>query len=295
MRFLDAPAAKILANPWAFSLQVIRAFNANQGMLLAGAVAYYALLSIVPFMILMLLALSSVMDHQVLMDMLSRTVEHVAPGQGKALVRELESFLAHRHVIGGVLIVTLVFFSSLAFRTLENAISVMFVHRMAERSRPFWISVLMPFAYILFIGVGLFAGTVLLSQLLAVSDEAPVIFGYAIPLDGVTRLLLYAAGVAGQVLIIASIYYYMPAARISAKHALIGGAVAGVLWEVMRRVIAWYYSTHSSVGVVYGSLTTAIVVLLGLEIAAILLLLGAQVIAEYDRLGREAGREAPPS
>jgi len=47
----------------------------------------------------------------------------------------------------------------------------------------------------------------------------------------------------------------------------------------------WYFSTLSQVGLVYGSLTTAIVVLLSLEIAATLLLLGAQVISEYERLG----------
>ena len=46
-------------------------------------------------------------------------------------------------------------------------------------------------------------------------------------------------------------------------------------------------------GVVYGSLTTAIVVLLSLEIAAIVLLLGAQVIAEYERFSGET-RKGPP-
>jgi uncharacterized BrkB/YihY/UPF0761 family membrane protein len=53
-------------------------------------------------------------------------------------------------------------------------------------------------------------------------------------------------------------------------------------------VLVWYYSTISQIGVVYGSLTTAIAVLLSVEIAAIVLLLGAQVIAEYERLARES-------
>jgi membrane protein len=67
-------------------------------------------------------------------------------------------------------------------------------------------------------------------------------------------------------------------------HALIGGATAGLLWEIIRQALAWYLGTLSQVSVVYGSLTTAIVVLLSLELAATLLLLGAQVIAEYERI-----------
>ncbi len=53
-------------------------------------------------------------------------------------------------------------------------------------------------------------------------------------------------------------------------------------------MLVWYFSTLSTVSVVYGSLTTAIIVLFSLEIAATLLLLGAQVISEYERIDRTA-------
>ena len=74
---------------------------------------------------------------------------------------------------------------------------------------------------------------------------------------------------------------------------LIGGASAGLLWELTRPALGWYFGTLSQVSVVYGSLTTAIVVLLSLELASTLLLLGAQVIAEYERFGT-ASFQAPP-
>ena len=48
MNFVSPRAAQILRRPGAFALQVMKAFRANQGLLLAGAVAYYTLLSIVP-------------------------------------------------------------------------------------------------------------------------------------------------------------------------------------------------------------------------------------------------------
>ena len=52
----------MVTHPGAFALRVLRAFRANQGLLLAGAVAYYTLLSIVPLLILMLIALSQIID-----------------------------------------------------------------------------------------------------------------------------------------------------------------------------------------------------------------------------------------
>ena len=84
-----------------------------------------------------------------------------------------------------------------------------------------------------------------------------------------------------------SIYMVMPVGRPSLKHALFGGIVAAVLWEITRHVLVWYFATLSQVSVVYGSLTMAIVILFSLEWLATLLLFGAQVISQYERFGLE--------
>ena len=60
--------------------------------------------------------------------------------------------------------------------------------------------------------------------------------------------------------------------------------MATSLWEVIRHILLWYFSTLSKASIVYGSLTTAVVALFSMEIGATLLLLGAQVISEYERL-----------
>jgi membrane protein len=285
MKLINPRTVHVLKNPVAFALQVLKAFQANQGLLLAGAVAYYALLSIVPLLILMLIALSHVIDQDVLLATVRRALEYLVPGEGKALVTELRAFLDHREVIGWVLLVTMLFFSSLGFKVLENAISVIFLHRVVKRPRHFIISLLLPFSYIFFIGAALFAGTFVIADLVTMGSEDLVFLGYSWSLSGFSRVLIYVAGVIAEILLISSIYYYMPVGRLSPQHALIGGATAGLLWEIIRHALAWYLSTLSQMSIVYGSLTTAIIVLLSLEVAAALLLLGAQVIAEYENIG----------
>lgn len=277
-------ARKIARDPLGFAVQTIRAFRANQGLLLAGGVAYYTLLSIVPLMILLVIILSHVVDAEQLMSTLARYLGIVVPGQSGPLIDELRLFIAHREVIGWTLAVTLIFFSSLAFSVLENAMSVIFYHRVLAKHRPFLVSVLIPYLYILFLGIGLLVVTLVAGALQALGQSSLDILGHDWSLSGVSRTLLYLIGVFGEVLVLASIYFVMPVGRLSWRHALIGGGSAAALWEISRRVLVWYLATLSQVQTVYGSLTTAIVVLLSLEIAAIVLLFGAQVIAEYERI-----------
>jgi len=285
MPLIGPPAAQVLMHPGAFALQVIKAFRANQGLLLAGAVAYYTLLSIVPLLILVVIALSHVIDQAVLLETLRRALEWVVPGQSKAVVQELAAFLAYRDVLGWVLLGTMLVFSSLAFTVLENAMSVIFLHRVVVRRRHFIVSALLPLGYVVFIGIGLFVGTVVLAVASAVGEENVVVLGHNWSLGPTSRLALSIGGVAAEIVFLSSLYFFMPVGRLPVRHALIGGTTAALLWEIIRHGLTWYFGTLSQVNVVYGSLTTAIVALLSLEIAATLLLLGAQVIAEYERIG----------
>ena len=281
------PANQLARHPWAFALRTLKAFRANQGLLLAGAVAYYALLSIVPLLIITAIALSHVVDQGELLRTLGRYLEWLLPGQSAAIVAELARFLAHRDVIGWVLLGTMLFFSSLAFTVLENAMSVIFHHRVAIRRRHFMVSALIPYGYILCLGLGLLLVTLVAGGLQTMGDEELRLLGREWSMTGLSRLLLYLVGFGGEVFVLASIYMVMPVGRLSWRHALVGAVVAALLWELSRRVLVWYFATLSQISAVYGSLTTAIAVLLSLEIGATLLLFGAQVIAEYERLDSE--------
>lgn len=295
MKVLTYSAAHVLKHPGAFALQTLRGFRANQGLLLAGAVAYYTLLSIVPLLILTVIAASHFIDQAELLQTLGRYPEWLMPGQSRAIVMELANFLDHRELMGWFLLVTIIFFSSLAFTVLENAMSVIFLHRVAIRRRHFLVSAALPYCYIVFLGVGLMLVTFVSGVLQVMGDKSIAFLGHTWSLDGISGVLLYLLGVAGEIFILTSIYLVMPVGRLSATHALIGGVSAALLWELTRRMLNWYFETLSQVSVVYGSLTTAIVVLLSLELLATVLLLGAQVISEYERIDKsKAGAPSKP-
>jgi YihY family inner membrane protein len=284
-RWVDQRAIEVLQHPGGFALQVLKGFRANQGLLLAGAVAYYALLSIVPLLILAVIALSHLVDQAELLRTIGRYLEWLVPGQSRVIVTELANFLAHRELLGWVLLATMLFFSSLAFTVLENTMSVIFYHRVAIRRRHFLVSAVIPYLYILSLGLGLLFATLVAGSLQAMGEHQVDFLGRRWSLDGVSGFLLYLLGLAGEIFVLTSVYLVMPVGRLSPWHALFGAVAAVVLWEVSRHALVWYFSTLSQIGAVYGSLTTAIAVLLSLELAATLLLLGAQVISEYERFG----------
>ncbi|WP_349741482.1 YihY/virulence factor BrkB family protein [Roseateles cavernae] len=288
---VDPRAAQLLRHPGAFLLGALKAFRANQGLLLAGAVAYYALLSIVPLLILAVIALSHVVDQAALLQTLGRYLEWLLPGHSRAIVTELAQFLAFRSVVGWVLLVTMLFFSSLAFTVLENAMSVIFHHRVLIRRRHFLVSALIPYGYILCLGFGLLVVTLVAGALQAMGQSELQFLWRSWSLVGVSGLLFYLLGFAGEVFVLTSIYLVMPVGRPSLRLALFGAIAAALLWELSRHALVWYFGTLSQISTVYGSLTTSIAVLLSLELGATLMLFGAQLISEYERL--EVG-DPPP-
>lgn len=283
-----------LSHPLKFLWRVIKAFGANQGLLLSGAVAYYTLLSVVPIFTLFLVVLSHIIDDATLLHLLRENLQLFVPGLTDLLLEQVEMFIKHRSVIGWVGILMMLFFSSMAFAVLENAMSVIFFHRVAIKRRHFMISAIIPYIYIMLVGGGVLIITLVSGALDSARFSTITLFAWQITMDDVTHTILYLLGVGGLVMLLSSIYMVMPVCRISFRHALIGGSVATLLWELMRHLMIWYFSTLSLVNLIYGSLATVIVALLSLEVAAIILLLGAQVIAEYEHATQGDTSESEP-
>ena len=267
---------------FSFVLRVLVSFRRNQGLLLAGAIAYYTLLSIVPLSLLILIVLSHFVGQEELFQIISPYLEMAIPGYAATLQEHLLVFLKYRNVIGIVGLLIMLFFSSAAFTVLENAIAVIFHHRVRNHRRHFLISAIIPYMYICFIVLGILFVSFVAEALEPFENRHLIFFGRNLSSEDTTRFVFYFMGLVGEVLMLTSLYLVMPVGRITFHHALIGGLAATFLWEITRRVVVWFYTTVSLVNIIYGSLASAVVFLLFIEAAAIILLLGAQVIAELE-------------
>jgi membrane protein len=282
---------QLLGLLFSFLRRVVRGFMHNQGLLLSGALAYYTLLSIVPMSILALTGLSHFIAEEQLLHTLSTYTGMVIPGYATILAEQVQVFLEHRQAVGIIGFLAMLFFSSMAFGVLQSALSVIFFNPVRISRRNFLISAVIPYLYVLSIGLAIVLISFITGILETLEKKQLILFGLSISLEATSRIALYIMGVMSEVVMLCSMYLLMPVVRTTFRHALIGGVTATILWEISRHVLVWYYSTLSMVNVIYGSFATAVVTLLITEAAALILLLGAQVIAELERETNESTEE----
>lgn len=267
-----------------FTLRVLRDFFLrNNGLLLTSAVAYNALLSLIPLAAVLVVFFSKFFDQTLLIEAITTEVAFIAPAAGPMLEEVLRGVLDSREAAGWIGVGVLLFFSSIAFRVLENAIAIIFHRPVAPVKRKFWISALLPYFFILLVAAGLIVVTVLNVLVDASRSRTWELAGVDFAIRQAAGAAIYLAGVLGLALLFTTLYKVMPATRISFRLALSGGVTAAILWEILRNLLVSYFSGISMVGAVYGSMAATIIILLTLEAAALIVLLGAQVIADVQR------------
>ena len=281
--------AIILKNPFRFVWRVVLRFHANKGLVLSGAVAYNTLLSIIPVFTLSLIVLSHLIDEQRLLFYLGKNLQLVVPGLTETLLRHAEEFLQHRRVAGWISIAAMLFFSSIAFMVLENTMEVIFSHRSTTERRHLLVSAFLPYIFTIVLVIGLLLITLLSGALQTVEGKSFTLFAWTVRMGNISETFIYLSGFVGLIVLLSSIYMVMPVGKIRLRYALIGGTAAAVLWEIVRHILVWYFSTLSMVNIIYGSMTTAIVALLSLEIAGMIVLFGAQFISEYEQFCDRGG------
>jgi YihY family inner membrane protein len=265
-----------------FTARVVGAFLDNRGILLAGGVGYNALLSVVPFLTLTVAALTPFFGRERILGMLRPELRVLVPQNAEAILAAVDAYLQNQATASVVSVLVLLFFSSIAFRVLEQAVAAIFHTSSGDRHRHFLVSAVLPYAFMLLLVVALFLVTLTTSILGALGDMSVAIPGVQLSFAWGTHLLLQVAGAVGLVLLFAGIYRVLPLVKISNSKALVGGLCAAVLWRLVGWFMVYYFANVSMVNVIYGSLATVLIMLLFMEIAFIILLLGAQVIAELE-------------
>ena len=270
-----------------FTGRVLNRFYLNKGLLLASAVGYNALLSLIPLLTVCLSVLTRFVDSKDVLHVVENNLSFAFASQTGEITETLHSLIENNAISGVVGFSALLFFSTIAFRMLEDAMSVIFRHHGALKKRHFLTSFAIPFFFIVTFSIGLLSLTLFLTTWETLDVEQNTM---SLTLDWIRSqaLLVKSCAFVGQVLIFTLFYRILPQAHVRFKLALFGGVFAATLWSGTRAALVWYFTNVSMVNVLYGSLATIILILVSLEVAAIILLLGAQMIAELE-ISADAG------
>ncbi len=274
-----------------FAEHVGRRFFDDGCFSLAGGLAYTSLLALVP---LVTIALTVVTAFPVFREFVLGVDAFVAqqmlpPTVARAVTGYINQFAENAGRLTAVGVVFLGVTAIMLMVTIETALNGIW---RVQRPRPVVVRVLVYWGVLtlgpLLIGVSLTATSYLVSASLGFAGQVP---GGAALVLGVVPLALSAVA-------FTLVYLVVPNRRVELRHAAVGGCVAAVMFELMKRGFAFYIGKVPSYTLVYGAFATIPIFLLWIYLSWVVTLLGAVIAAALpdlhvlrDRTGAPAGAQ----
>lgn len=287
----SAPATPGLA--WQAAAVVVRAltmlrdgaakFYADGCPTLAAAISFYALLSLIPVLFMVVAVVGYVVgSSEETFQAILTSVREFIPHLSDDITRNLESVVANRGRLSWFALATLVIAAGLVFQATEFALDRVFG---VEVRRGFWRSRLLSMLVVVALGFVL-----LFSFYLGVVFHALGADSHALP-QAHALVLRLARGLRVQYLISIALILALftvalrvfPHAPIAWRHALAGGVVGTVLWEVARRFFLWYLANIAQFSVLYGSLGALVAVLVWIYFSVTIFLYAAECVVVLRR------------
>lgn len=294
------PAGKTVDRPtklpkgawWGVLKRTVKEFNDDNLTDWAGALTYYAVLSLFPGLIVLtsLLALMGETTTQELM----KYVDQVAPGQAgdliKSSVEELRKGQSAAGLLGIIGLLTAFWTASGYLGAFMRACNAVYD---VEEGRPFWKTV--PLRLGLTLGsvvlVSLTLGALVLTG--GVADTVGNFIGLGDTVVTVWDIVKWPVILLLVPLAFAVLYWAAPNVRHHGFRWITPGSLlAIVLWALATVGFAIYVANFASYNKTYGSLGGVIVFLVWLWISNIAVLLGAEFDAELER-GRRMAQGEP--
>jgi len=266
---------------WDVFRNALNNFRINGDANQAAAIALYAILSAIPLFILTIVAAGHIFSSypQMQNDIMAAIKN---PYFSENLLAQLGQIEKKKNLLGGVGILSLIWLSSMMFRSVETALNMIF---RSPRKRNYFLSKLLAIAMIplgWIIGIASIAITYIATILMKYPDYVARTIGFS--LSGVSVFLLqYALPYAVSVLLFSFIYRIIPTAKIQPKVALAGSAVFALLMEIAKQFFTWYVANYTRYNVIFGSLETVVILVIWVFYVALIFLFCAEMMSSYQR------------
>jgi membrane protein len=265
--------------------RVAQRFHRDRCMQIASSLAFTTVLGLVP---IMTLAVTFVSAFPVFGDVSARlrqfVLENLVPHSADVVARYAEQFSANATKLTVVGLIFLAVTAILLLFTIERAFDQLWRARhqrpIIQRAVVYWT--------LLTVGPVLIGGSLTLTSWLVARWLKWV---GAVP--GAGLVLLAFVPVILTSVAFALLYLTLPARRIAVRDAFIGGVIAGVAFELMKRGFATYVSRFPSYELVYGAFATLPVFLIWIYLSWLVVLLGAVVVAVLPEWRERAGESEP--
>ena len=243
---------------------------------LAASLAFFALLSFLPIVFLLLHGVSFFMRlDQFGSEQLLAFLQGFLPGLGGVIAEEMER-VASEEVSHVLILLTFGWFGLQVFYEVDYAVNVVF--EVPTQRNPL-LTTAISVALLGLVGA-LFTLSYVVTQVLDLLVFYAQGGGGKSPLAVATYefLLSYSLPFLLVLGAVTCLYRYVPRSRPSWGHAAVGGLVLAVLWEGAKHLFSTYVPSVTIYSRMYGSLLVVVLFLLWVYYSAVLLLFSAAIV-----------------
>ena len=267
---------------WDVFREAGRGFFLDGCLNLSASLAFYAILSLLPFLCLLISGTSYILgSSESGLRMAVTFLSPLSPRAGSLIFEEAGAISQRGEVIGLVGLLSMLWTASVIFSSLEYAMGIVF--RVGQR-RNFFQGRLLALSMVP-VSALVFLLSLSVTVLSGSLREMETLF-WGIDLAAWPFLeFLIAYFFPYQILALgfAAVYKIIPNTPVSSHHALAGGASCAFFFEVAKHFFAWYFKDHGPYGMTYGSLEAMMILVLWAFYSACILLFCAEVISAYRR------------
>jgi membrane protein len=257
----------------------------------AAAIAYYALLSLFPFLLLVISLLGAIAADEEDRIAVLTFVFRYFPTQLDFVSRQLDAFTQTRVQVGVAGSLALIWASLGVFGAITSAVNEAWG---VEKQRSFWKHRMVSFLMLVA------AGSVMMLALVAVSAvQVAEASWFGIMLSRFAWLAPFQSWIfryAATILLIVAlglVYYFIPNAKTRFRDVWVGAMLTGILWTLAFRGFSWYIGRNSQLTLIHGSIAAVVVFLLWIYTSSVILMYGVEFTAAYARLRRRRPDEMP--
>lgn len=265
--------------------RVWQRFGEDRVLQIASSLTYTTLLSLVPIITIALTLIAAFpVFGEMSIALKNFVLQNMLPHSADAIAKYAQQFTANAARLTAVGIGFLSLTAIMLLMTIDRAFNDIWRVR---RGRPVMQRVVIYWTLITVGPVLIGASLTITSWLVARSVQ----FVGAIP--GAQVALLTLVPIVLTSFALALLYYTMPNRRIATRDALIGGFLAGLVFEVMKRGFALYVTSFPTYKLVYGAFATVPVFLVWVYLSWLVVVFGAVVVAVLPEWREKAGRSQP--
>ncbi len=257
----------------------------------AASVAYYALLSLFPFFLLVLSVLgNATADENNRMAVVNFVLRYF-PDKLDFLTKQITALQGNRVQLGVGGSAGLIWAAMGVFSAISSAVN----HAWGvEKQRSYVRHKIFSFLMLVAAGLLLLATLLLLSAIQIVNAswfaEVAARFSW---LQQLTGFVLRYTTTLMLIVVVGLVFYFVPNAQVRFRDVWVGAIVTGLLWRGAVFGFSLYVRHMSRLTEINGSIAAVVVFLLWVYICAIILLYGVEMTATYARLRRHRPTELP--